>query len=222
MAGGCGGGMGRMEASIAIAALGDGDGRVRAAGVRLCEPFLVPATRADVLPEMLKLVEDADFDVRLQLVLTLSAVPEKGADTAVVKILERDGKNVLVREAAISGLRGRELEFLEKVVAGKAAEKNLVSALAQCVMNERRGGGGKKLLEVAGGQGEGLGGGVLEGMAGAQGGGGAGVGAATFGFRVGAGPAGAIAADFDAWREWVDRCDGGEFSAGDAGVAGFE
>jgi len=158
-------GMGRMESSIAIAALGDGDARVRAAAIRLCEPFLVPATRGDVLPEILKVVQDSAFDVRLQVVLTLSAVPDNSAENAVVKILERDGKNVLMRESAISGMRARELEFLEKVLAEKGAEKNLVSALAQCVMNERRGAGVKKLLEIAARQERNFQGAILEGMA---------------------------------------------------------
>jgi mono/diheme cytochrome c family protein/glucose/arabinose dehydrogenase len=161
-------GMGRMESSIAIAALGDSDARVRAAGVRLCEPFLVPATRADVLPEILKLEKDPNFNVRLQLLLTLSAVPEKSADEAVVKILEKDGGSVLMRESAISGMRARELEFLEKVVAGKTAVKNLVSALAQCVMNERRGAAVKKLLEISAGQEKSLQVAILEGMAAAK------------------------------------------------------
>jgi mono/diheme cytochrome c family protein len=116
----------------------------------------------------LKLVEDSAFDVRLQLVLTLSAVPEKSADEAVVKILEKDGGSVLMRESAISGMRARELEFLEKVVAGKSAEKNLVSTLAQCVMNERRSAAVKKLLEMAAGQEKSMRGAILEGMAAAK------------------------------------------------------
>jgi mono/diheme cytochrome c family protein len=162
-------GMGKMESGIALAALGDGDARVRAAGVRLCEPYLVPATREDVLPGILKLVDDPAAEVRLQLAFTLSSIPVAEAEEAVVRILEKDGSKVLIREAAISGMRGRELEFLERVIAGgKKAEKNLVSALAQCVMNERRGARVKRLLDLAAGQEKAVRGMILEGMAGAK------------------------------------------------------
>jgi mono/diheme cytochrome c family protein len=142
-------GMGKMESSIALAALTDADSRVRAAAIRLCEPYLVPATRADVLPDLLKRVDDGAFDVRLQLALTLSAVPEKSAEDAVLKILDRDAKSALLRDSAISGMRGRELEFLESIVEAKHADKSLIISLSQCVMNEKRPARIKKLLDLA-------------------------------------------------------------------------
>src|SRR5205807_618534 len=69
-------GMGKMESSIALTALSDADRRVRATAVRLCEPYLVPATREEVLPDLLKLLDDREFEVKLQLAFTLSAVPD--------------------------------------------------------------------------------------------------------------------------------------------------
>ena len=163
-------GMGKMESSIATAALGDGDARVRAAAIRLCEPFLVPATREEVLPEILRLLDDQEFDVKLQLALTLSAVPDPRAQGAVAEILERDGGKVLIREAAISGMRGRELEFLEKLwwTARRKDCSGLVPALAQCVMNERRPARVKRLLELAAEKDALTRGAILEGMASAK------------------------------------------------------
>jgi mono/diheme cytochrome c family protein/glucose/arabinose dehydrogenase len=149
-------GMGRMESATAVAALADRDAKVRSAAVRLCEPYLVPATRAEVLPEILKLVDDPAFDVRLQLALTLSSVPEESAMAAVEKILEHDGDKLLMREAVLSGLRARELEFLERVIGDfnqpTPTAKTLISALAQCVINERRDAKISRLLDLAGEQ----------------------------------------------------------------------
>jgi mono/diheme cytochrome c family protein len=119
---------------------------------------------------MLKLLDDPAFDVKLQLALTLSAVPDRRAEAEVAEILERDGGKVLIREAAISGMRGRELEFLERLmfIANRKDCSNIVQALAQCVMNERRAAGVKKLLEMAAGQEKDVRGAILQGMADAK------------------------------------------------------
>lgn len=48
-------GMNLMEIPIALEALHDKDEHIRAAAIRLCEPFLIPATRPEVLPALLEL-----------------------------------------------------------------------------------------------------------------------------------------------------------------------
>src|SRR5439155_10638296 len=155
---------------IATGALNDSDARVKAAAIRLCEPYLVPATREEVLPEILKLLDDQRFEVKLQLALSLSAVPDNRAEGAVAEILERDGVKPLIREAAITGMRGRELEFLEKLlfIAKRQDCSNVVQALSQCVMNERRATRVKKLLEIAARQENVVRAAFLEGMAAAK------------------------------------------------------
>jgi mono/diheme cytochrome c family protein/glucose/arabinose dehydrogenase len=141
-------GMGRLDAPTTLKALADADARVRAAAVRLCDPLLVPGPfRDDALRALLKLVPaDESPEVRLQLALTLSAVPVPPAQEALGDLLTHpDGTAPeLMRDAALSGLRGRELEF-----AGSLLERPdwsdhhseraaTLTALARCVMAERR------------------------------------------------------------------------------------
>jgi mono/diheme cytochrome c family protein/glucose/arabinose dehydrogenase len=154
-------GMARLEMSTAISALHDPDSKIRATAIRLCEPFLIPATRPEVLPEILKLTDDPTFDVHLQLAFTLSPIPE--AEDALAKILEKDSSKILIREAAISGLRGRELEFLQKF-----RPKSLLLTLSQCVMNERRPNRIKRLLDFAAEQEKPARTAILDGMANAK------------------------------------------------------
>ena len=63
---------------------------------------------------MLKLANDEDPGVQLQLGLTLAAVPDPAAEDAVAKLLtSTKAAPDLMRDAVLSGLRGRELEFAE-------------------------------------------------------------------------------------------------------------
>ena len=155
-------GMNRMEMPTALAALADADPHVRAAGVRLCELFLIPATRAQVLPALLKLTGDQSPPVRLQLLLTLSSVDDEQAMDAVASMLESEDviDPALARDCALSGLWGRELAFLQRALARRnwgaesPARAAMIAALSRCVLAERHAGPVKQLLELAAAQSE--------------------------------------------------------------------
>ena len=158
-------GMGRLDPPTARGALADADEKVRAAAVRLCEPLLVPGpVRDDTLRALLKLVPDETSpDVRLQLALTLGAVPVHEAEGALADLLTLDDRAgaadpELMRDAVLGGLRGRELEFARRLLerddwakptGGRAAT---LTALARCVMAERRTARVRGLLELAAGE----------------------------------------------------------------------
>lgn len=150
-------GMNQIEMPIALAALGDRDEHVRAAAIRMCEPFLVPATRPQVLPPLLKLTADPHPSVRLQLLLTLSVLPDENAQDSVASMLESVdvAEPALARDCALSGMWGRELEFLRRLVARPAWEQqssdraDMLSALSRCVLAERRAESIKRLLKIA-------------------------------------------------------------------------
>lgn len=150
-------GMNQMQMPIATAALNDPDAHVRAAAIRLCEQYLIPATRPQVLPALTKLVSDPAPTTRVQLLLTLSAVPDPQADDAVAAILESAAgiQPALMRDATLSGLRGRELEFLEKLLARPAwsgqssARAEMLAALARCVYMAHRAQPVERLLQLA-------------------------------------------------------------------------
>jgi mono/diheme cytochrome c family protein/glucose/arabinose dehydrogenase len=133
-------GVAGLAPEVLTKALADADPKVRAAAVRLADRTMVP--------QLAKLTNDASVDVQIALAFALSTYPE-GQD-GLTDLIRRGGKSLIIRDAAMSGLRGRELEYLESLVvaADKSAPAELLSALAQAVMTERRAARVEKLLGV--------------------------------------------------------------------------
>ena len=131
-------GMTALTPDVITACLKDKDAKVRATAVRVSDRTLAG--------ELAKLTGDPSVDVQIALAFTLSGFPE-GQDAAIT-LARRSGANPLVREAIVSGLRGRELEVLQALitVSDKPAPADMLGALAQAVMNERRSARVKKLL----------------------------------------------------------------------------
>ena len=117
-------------------AVKDKDAKVRATAIRLSDRSLVP--------ELAKLVNDPSTDVQIALGFTLSTFPEGQEGT--LALAQKAGANPIVRDAILSGLRGRELEMLEAL--GAKNSPDFASALASAVMNERRSARVKKLLTL--------------------------------------------------------------------------
>ncbi len=133
-------GFGQLDAGALADALTDPVGKLRANAIRLSEPFMPRDTR--VLGDVLKLRIDDDYDVQLQFALSVSAVPIPDAQAAVVDVVTARADDRYVRDAAMSGMKGCELEFLERLLddprwtekaEGRAA---MLAALTQCVMAE--------------------------------------------------------------------------------------
>ncbi len=133
-------GMAALTPEELTACLHDNDAKVRATAVRVADRTLAS--------ELAKLVNDPSVDVQIALAFSLSAFPE-GQD-ATIALARRAGTNPLVREAILSGLRGRELDVLETIIAStdKLAPAEILGALSQAVMNERRSAHVKKLLAL--------------------------------------------------------------------------
>ncbi|HZK81526.1 MAG TPA: c-type cytochrome [Humisphaera sp.] len=149
-------GMGRLEPNVILKATADADRNVRIAAIRLCEPLLVPATRLTAMPTLLKLLDDPDPAVQLQLALTLGGVPDDAAETATARLLTSSAATPgMMRDCVISGLRGRELNFAERLLAhpawasSSADRADTLSALARCVIAEHHGSAIKRLLHLA-------------------------------------------------------------------------
>ena len=149
-------GMGRLEPNIILKATADADRNVRIAAIRLSEPLLVPATRLTAMPTLLKLLDDPDPAVELQLALTLGGVPDDAAETATARLLTSSAAAPgMIRDCVISGLRGRELNFAERLLAhpawasSSADRADTLSALARCVIAEHHGAAIKRLLHLA-------------------------------------------------------------------------
>jgi mono/diheme cytochrome c family protein len=155
-------GMGRLDDTTPIRALADADPHVRAAAIRLCEPQLLPGVVNLVLPKLAKLAEDPSPYVQLQLALSLSASAYPKAEELVAKMLTGGAANAeLVRDSVVSGLRGRELEFTERLLKDPAWEERstqraaMLNVLARCVLTEKRPQRVERLLDLAAAEPEG-------------------------------------------------------------------
>ncbi len=127
-------GLGALDADTRLAAMDSADERVRSAAIRLSE------RDPGALPALAKCTADASQSVRLQLALTLGALPATQAPALLAGLLARED-HALFRTAALTGLRGRELEFLtDWLRRPECGEKDgaLTSQLAQCVLVEAK------------------------------------------------------------------------------------
>ena len=133
-------GMRTIAPEVITACLKDRDPKVRATAVRL-------AARTQ-LPELMALEKDPSTDVQIALAFQLSSYPE--SQKAAFALALRSGKQPLIRDALLSGLRGRELETLQSLLEEnpKGAPIPLVEGLSQAVLTERRKDRVKKLLEL--------------------------------------------------------------------------
>jgi mono/diheme cytochrome c family protein len=133
-------GIGALTPDVVTVALKDADAKVRATAARLADRTLAG--------ELANLANDSSVDVQIALAFTASSFPET-QETALA-LARRAGAQPMVRDALLSGLRGRELEVLETLLAGKNAEAapDVLSVLAAAVMNERRAARVEKLIHV--------------------------------------------------------------------------
>ncbi len=127
------------------AALRDPDTQLRAAAVRMAP--------AELLPDLIALQDEAPLVVA-HLAIRLSAANLPAADQALTQLLSRHGNNALVREGALSGLRGREIAAAQAVVA-VANETNLkqtgpvLEALATLIAQAGKAAAFEQMLGVA-------------------------------------------------------------------------
>jgi len=113
-------GLASFDAATARAALKDPDARVRAGAVR--------AAPAEVMAEIAGLSADKDAGVLAQVAVRLSASNLPVTDDALAWTLLRRGDNVLVREGALTGIRGRE-PSIARIIADKSGAKPPKAAL---------------------------------------------------------------------------------------------
>ena len=145
-------GMNHLDAPTATAALKDQEPQVRAAAVRVCEGFLKGDARAAVLPKLVAMTDERAPFVQQQLVLTLGEAGDKEADLAIATLVRNAPDNAFIIDAALSGLGGRELGLLERLLSDSAwqtADAGLfIKALARCVFASRNSADVEHLLSL--------------------------------------------------------------------------
>src|SRR5207244_5976905 len=146
-------GMRQLDFPTLKRALSDTHPEARAAAMRISEPLL--KNQPELVGELLKRVGDAAPGARLQLALTLGEVLDPRAEDALAKVARQNAADVYIRDAVISGLAGRELEFLERLLEDKSLREeatgsgNLFRALAGCVFTEAKPDRVNRLLALA-------------------------------------------------------------------------
>jgi mono/diheme cytochrome c family protein/glucose/arabinose dehydrogenase len=141
-------GMGKLDADTVSTALEDKDAHVRATAIRVAE-VLLPADAKDnngeLFDKILERLDDKALEVQLQLACTLSGLNKAEAMDATLKIVKAHLGRAYIRDAAIAGLRGREMEFAEALLADKAFSSSaapdragLLQTLGMCVAAEAR------------------------------------------------------------------------------------
>jgi mono/diheme cytochrome c family protein/glucose/arabinose dehydrogenase len=125
-------GIGGVSSEVVSAGVKDAEARVRAVAVQL-------AGRTQ-LAELDVLKNEKEVLVQSALAAQWGAYPE--AQESFLTLAQKAGDNALVREALVSGLRGRELEMLRAMLERKGAPTRfaspLLEALSQAVYRERQ------------------------------------------------------------------------------------
>ena len=110
-------GLESQDAASVIAGMKDANPDVRANALRVAEPvFRVQTSRAAVLAAALKLATDQDYHVRLQFCFTMGEFGSSESDNALLNIMAASPSDTLLKDAVLSGLRGREQSFLQQVL----------------------------------------------------------------------------------------------------------
>jgi mono/diheme cytochrome c family protein len=121
-------GLGLVDAPLIQSALRDAHPQVRAAAARLAP--------LDALPALAALTKESDKLVLSHVAMRLSAMNQPAADAALADVLTRHGDVALLREAALTGIRGRETALAKAIAArgagapAQAALESLASLIA--------------------------------------------------------------------------------------------
>jgi mono/diheme cytochrome c family protein len=147
-------GMNQLDLETVLALLSASHPKVRAAAVRLGEPFLKSAPASQLLTRLLALAEsETDPEVQRQLAFTFGQTAGADGARGLLAVADRAAGDALVAEALASSLYQREPAFLEMLVnhwkEQRPGRDSLLGGLAQCVVNARNTSDINHMLELA-------------------------------------------------------------------------
>lgn len=133
-------GVEELDQATALSALAATDPRVLAGAIRLAERWLVTPGDAAIMKRVLAVAAAKEtampeaWPVRLQLALTLGAVKSPAADTALQALVRKYGTQAYLGDAAVSGLAGREFEFIASLAQAPGAAGPAIALAASAVL----------------------------------------------------------------------------------------
>jgi len=148
-------GLNKLDGKTVLAGLNDADARVRMHAVRVSEVLLRGKDKKELVPALVKLAGDADPLVKLQVAYSIVEAQHPKVDETLEKLIVDNPTNAFISEAVVTGLAGRELEFMEALLkkpewAGKSPDNGvLLKALTGCVFIEGQPTRVTRLLDIA-------------------------------------------------------------------------
>lgn len=110
-------GLRQLDRSTVLAALTSTDERVCAAAIRLSERWLAQASDQEIFERVRDLPSDSLPRVTLQKALSLSSSDKPAAMATLAGLAKQSSRQPFLADAIVSGLGGRELEFIKIAVA---------------------------------------------------------------------------------------------------------
>jgi mono/diheme cytochrome c family protein len=149
-------GLGALSSGTIERSLASSDAKVRATAICVSEPLL--EQNAELGKKILSLSNDPALDVQVQLMFTLGQIHTSEAEAVMLKLLARNPAHPLLRDACISGLKQRELAFLQRLLAApdwrerNGASEKIIRELSRCIVDAREPGNVSQLLSLASAQ----------------------------------------------------------------------
>jgi mono/diheme cytochrome c family protein len=108
-------GLDALQPELVSKALTDLAPQVRAAAVRVSEPWLAEG-RPEAVAAVLKMTDDSDWLVIRQLAASLGSLPLDKRPAPLAALMTRHGDDTITLDAALSGLRGGEVATLDQLL----------------------------------------------------------------------------------------------------------
>ena len=145
-------GLGATDRASIAAALTDHSAPVRAAAIRIAEPMLASGD-STVRAAVMHLVTDRDPTVRRQLAASAGELNASMREDALRTIVAHSGDDPIVADLVVSALTGRELAFLERLLAHGAADAArtapVTRALTRALVASRNAASVQRVLALA-------------------------------------------------------------------------
>jgi len=155
-------GTGGLDVKTISSALGGEHPRVRIAALRVAEAFAAglgndaadTETRIALFTPLNGIVQEENVEVRQQIALSLPVILVPGVEPMLRTFVAKHAGDAMIRDGIVSGLAGRELEFLQRALGDAAwnrEDKNIraiLKALAGCVARQRDGARLERLLKL--------------------------------------------------------------------------
>lgn len=132
-------GLGQMDTAFIRKALSADEAKIQVAALRIADAN--PALQSAVESEVLALAGKPGAEVEWQVALSLGNYPTASALKAMTELAVRRPESDFMRDAVLSGVGGREVEFLTAVLAHPEASEALsplAQALAASVIKEAK------------------------------------------------------------------------------------